>query len=374
MRQGRLKTFLFGGLSLLFVSFSWCRPSLGLAIENSECLECHGDESLSMKRSESEGMEEGLFVDSRNFKFSVHNINSVGCTDCHSDIEELNFDNEVPHATSLAMVNCEGCHEAEGDAYLNSVHKKAGGKGITIPCYACHGYHYVTHLEANSVYERENGFCLKCHNPNNYHEWLPQKEVHFAYVECAVCHALDAPRYIALRFFDLVSNEFLSSGDFLKALNTDYQGFMPLVDKNDDKVINVNEFEDIVLLLRQKDIVGTFHGEVVVSMVPQVHHVNRGQANRDCEQCHNPSSAFFQEVMICLNRDDGTREEHVVERKVLESYYVSHFYAIGGTRIRFLDKIGMLLLAGGVAVVIAHLSMRLFTIPVRRRRAQKGHG
>jgi hypothetical protein len=94
-------------------------------------MECHSDDTLA--RNESEGMKEDLFLDYNKFKYSVHNVNGITCVDCHADIEELNWDNEVPHPTSLAVVDCDGCHEDEGEAYLDSVHKKAGGKGITIP-------------------------------------------------------------------------------------------------------------------------------------------------------------------------------------------------------------------------------------------------
>lgn len=372
MNKKKPGNFLVWSLCALFVSTSYLCPSPSLATENSECMECHGDESLS--REESEGMSENVYVDYTKFKFSVHNINEVGCVDCHSDIEELDYDQDVPHPVSLAVVNCDYCHEEEGEAYLNSVHKKAGGKGITIPCYACHGYHYVTHLEANSVFERENAFCLKCHNPNNFHDWLPQKDVHFAFVECTVCHAPEASRHVALRFYDMVSEQFLDGPDFLEALNTDYDDFLPMLDKNGDGILNFDEFENMIFLLKQKNVRGTFHGEVVVDMVPEVHHVNRGGANRECEQCHNPESPFFQEVLICLNKEDGTRMSIKVERRVLESYYVNHFYAIGGTRVRLLDKIGIALIVGGLSLVAGHLSVRIFTIPVRRRRKEREGG
>lgn len=367
--MNKMTCFMVGVFIALFSSCLILLPSQGLATENDECMECHSDDSL--ERSESEGMKENLFIDYNRFKFSVHNVNGITCVDCHSDIEELNWDDEVPHATALAVVNCVDCHDAEGEAYINSVHKKAGGKGITIPCYACHGYHFVTHMEADSVFERENAFCLKCHNPDNFHDWLPQKETHFAFVECAVCHALDAPRYIALRFYDLISNDFVSSNDLLKALGTDYDNFMDKIDSDKDNIISVDELENLVLLLRQKNIRGTFHGELVVELVPEVHHVNRGQANRDCEQCHNPESPFFEEVYICLNKEDGTRDHHKVERPVLESYYVNHFYAIGGTRVRLLDKIGLALIVGGLGVVASHLLVRVVTAPARRRKKQK---
>jgi hypothetical protein len=365
----KMTCLLVGVFIALLSSCLILLPSQGYAIENDECMECHSDDS--MVRSESEGMKETIFIDYNRFKFSVHNVNGITCIDCHSDIEELNWDDDVPHKTSLAMVNCEECHDEEGEAYLDSVHKKAGGKGITIPCYACHGYHFVTHLEADSVFERENKFCLKCHNPDNYHDWLPQKDTHFAFVECAVCHAPDSPRYVSLRLYDRVSNSFLETKDLLAALETDYDTFMNTLDKDKDKVINLLELEDMVLLLRQKKIHGTFHGELVLEMAPTVHHINRGGANRECEQCHNPQSLFFEEVYITLNNDDGTIRRQKVERRVLESYYVNHFYAIGGTRVRNLDKIGIALIAGGFSVVAGHLFVRVATAPARRRRKEK---
>ncbi len=364
----KLKICPVVGVFFIFIS-SCLFPAPAQAIENDECMECHSDDTLA--RNESEGMKEDLFLDYNRFKYSVHNVNGITCVDCHADIEELNWDNEVPHPTSLAMVDCDGCHEEEGEAYLNSVHKKAGGKGITIPCYACHGYHFVTHLEADSVYERENQFCLRCHNPDNFHDWLPQKGNHFAFVECAVCHAPDSPRYISLRFFDLVSQKFLSAKDLLAALDSDYGTFMARLDKDGDGVISLTELENMVFFLRQKDIRGTFHGELVLKLVPTVHHVNRGGANRECEQCHNPQSPFFEEVYISLSKDDGTVQLHKVERRVLESYYVNHFYAIGGTRVRYLDKIGLILVAGGLSVVAGHLLVRIATAPARRKRKEK---
>lgn len=361
--------FLVGVFISILSSSLILLPGQGYAIENDECMECHSDDSL--ERTESQGMKEDLFIDYNRFKYSVHNVNGITCVDCHADIEELNWDNDVPHPVSLAMVNCDGCHEEEGEAYLDSVHKKAGGKGITIPCYACHGYHFVTHLEADSVFERENAFCLKCHNPDNYHDWLPQKKTHFAFVECAVCHAPESPRYISLRFYDLISKKFLGSNDMLAALETDYDTFQDKLDKDKDGVLSLLELEDLVLLLRQKGIRGTFHGELVVEMVPSVHHVNRGGANRECEQCHNPQSPFFDEVYISLNKDDGTSMRQKVERRVLESYYVNHFYAIGGTRVRSLDMIGLALIVGGLSVVTGHLFVRIVTAPARRKRKEK---
>ena len=60
-----------------------------------------------------------------------------------------------------------------------------------------------------------------------------------------------------------------------------------------------------------------------------------------------------------------------MERRVLESYYVNHFYAIGGTRVRNLDRIGFVLVVGGLSIVAGHLLVRIATAPARRKRKEK---
>jgi predicted CXXCH cytochrome family protein len=337
--------------SLLFL------PHQAVSIENQECMECHSDTTLA--RQKSEGMRQELSLDYEKFKYSVHNVNGIGCTDCHSAIDRLDYDAEMPHSTSVAAPRCYDCHDVEGKEYRNSVHFKASGKGVTIPCYACHGYHYVTRLESNNVLERENNFCLKCHDPRKFHDWLPQKETHFAHVECTVCHAPDAPRQIHLTFFNLMTNEYLSTRDMLKALNANHVDFMELFDHDKNDIIDVHELEDIVLLLRQKGIRGTFHGELLSDVQAVVHHVNRGEAKSECETCHMPTSPFFESVAIALKHEDGTVKSYMMERNVLETYYVNHFYALGGTRVRVLDKVGIAMLLAGFGVVCLHLGGRV---------------
>lgn len=45
---------------------------------------------------------------------------------------------------------------------------------------------------------------------------------------------------------------------------------------------------------------------------------------------------------------------------------MSHFSALGGTRVKFLDKIGLTILLGGICVAAGHLFIRLATLPLRR--------
>ena len=359
----RKKLFKIGGWGVACILL--LLPLAASAIENNECMECHSDDSLT--RAASSGMKDLLFVDGNKFKYSVHNVNGIACVDCHSDITALNYDNEVPHEKDLAPVHCEQCHEAIGESYKDSVHKKAGKKGITIPCYACHDYHYTKNLDTASVQERQNNFCRKCHDPNKFHEWLPQKETHFAFIECIVCHAPDTPRHINLKVFDLVQNRFLDSDELLKYLETDEEHLMPRIDTNKNNVIDENEFINMVLMLRKWDIRATFHGELVADIEPSIHQVNRGGASRECAQCHTAESPFFHDVRLPVIQGDGNLVLYDVSRDVLETYHVE-FNALGSTRVRLLDVIGIALLIGGAAVVIFHLSARLITAPLRKKK------
>ena len=357
---------------ILYISlFCFTNISSGLAMENSQCMECHGDEDLYRSGAEDINknyMSMQLFVDEEKFNNSVHHTNEVACVDCHSDIEELNFDNDVPHKVDLDPANCTSCHEEQGEAFISSSHMKARRKGIVMNCYACHDYHYVRHLESASVTERGNTFCLRCHNPYQSHDWLTQKAAHFDSVECSVCHAPQTQRHIHLSFYDLVTNKSLSGDEILEILSIGEDEFMAKMDKNNDGSINSNEFDDLVLMLRQKTVVSIVHAELVVEPEPIVHSVTKEDAIRECTLCHAPDSPFFNSVTIALSRVDGAVDHFEVDRAILEGYHTSHFSALGGTRIRVLDKIGFLLIAGAGAGVFTHLFARLVTIPVRRKR------
>jgi predicted CXXCH cytochrome family protein len=364
MRKIKRKSVL---LSLLILTSCCLLPGISPALENSECLDCHGDETLLRSGAGNDVAREQLFVDQERFDGSVHNMNGVACIDCHSNIDEIDYSAEIPHAVGEEP-QCISCHDEEGMAFQNSAHGQARGKGITMRCYACHDYHYVMSNEALSVAERRNKMCFRCHNPYRSHEWLPQKSAHFDFVECTACHAPEAPHHIRLNFHDIVTNRILNGNEILEIMGISYEQFMPLLDQNGDGIIDEPEFADLALLLRQKKVRIVFHAELVAQMHAEVHGVTGTGAKRDCDQCHSPASPLFSKVTIALKKDDGTVIHHEVARSVLESYHTSHIYALAGTRIKLLDKLGLALTAGGLFAVMGHMMVRIATIPIRRRK------
>ena len=128
----------------------------------------------------------------------------------------------------------------------------------------------------------------------------------------------------------------------------------------------MDEFEDLILILKQKHIHTEVHAELVVELAPIVHNVIKSNAVDECEKCHSTDSPLFDAVTIVLKREDGSAEHYQVEREVLNSFSMSHFSALGGTRVKFLDKIGLAIVLGGIGIAGAHLLIRLVTVPIRR--------
>ncbi len=359
------RTFGFAWIIVSCITLLWIPRAS--AIENSECLDCHGDDSLV--RTESQGTNSSLYVEQKAFQYSIHNINGIQCVDCHNDISELQTDKDVPHSISLNSVNCGGCHETEAAEYMKGVHQQASGKGMTIQCYACHGYHDVVSGENRTVLERENRSCLKCHEPDKYHSWLPQKETHFSYVQCTVCHAPDTPHHIHLRFYDLAKKEFLSPETVFSALGTDIDGFLPMFNKDDKATeLNIDEFENMVFTLSKRGVHASFHAELLSESRPNIHQVTKVAAKRTCEDCHAPGAQFFDSVSIFFVGKDGAAHQVAVDRKVLESYSVNNFYVPGGSRVRQIDFWGILAVVGAGAGIMLHLLGRTVTVPLRRKR------
>jgi hypothetical protein len=98
-------------------------------------------------------------------------------------------------------------------------------------------------------------------------------------------------------------------------------------------------------------------------------------AVKECEQCHNADSKFFRNVSVAIVRADGTEMLFDARQEVLGSLFstlpAGQFYVLGGTRLRLLDYVGILMVVGGATFPIAHLALRALTAPIRRNRKEK---
>jgi cytochrome b subunit of formate dehydrogenase len=148
--RGIRKIGLLQGLILIF-----CLSIVGQAVAQ-ECLECHGDKSLTT--TDSAGHEISLFVSDSLYKTSAHA--ELECSSCHSGITE------IPHAEKLPGVNCGDCHSSEAEIYQWHGRQKVGGGHDVPACADCHGAHDI--LPSANKESRTNPLnlpatCGSCH-------------------------------------------------------------------------------------------------------------------------------------------------------------------------------------------------------------------
>ena len=164
-----LKIFLFSLISFTSV-FSFQQ-------NNSDCLECHSDDELTLTRH---GKEISLYVDSTKFKSSVHG--DLDCIDCHEDFDP----EEIPHkpGKNIAKVNCGNCHETE--EVENGIH------GKKLECTDCHTKHNIQ--PAKTLIDSGEKFCLSCHKSHNVQGY--KQSIHFKSRKlgknaptCTTCHS-----------------------------------------------------------------------------------------------------------------------------------------------------------------------------------------
>ncbi|MCX6304293.1 MAG: cytochrome c3 family protein [Bacteroidetes bacterium] len=189
------------------------------AVENENCLKCHGQSKYAYENSESKKtVTKRMYTElvlSRDV-FYVSNHREFKCTDCHSEDYGT-----FPHAGNLRMeakANCIDCHggdekyakfkfEQIETEFQASVHSEKHSADFT--CWMCHNAHtYKINARTNDNLKEtiiyDNMICLNCHaDLKNYqlltdkakpnilkkHEWLPNQASHFTNVRCIECHA-----------------------------------------------------------------------------------------------------------------------------------------------------------------------------------------
>lgn len=130
-----------------------------LAQENSDCLTCHGDKSLTGTRK---GKTIAVYVDAKRFESTVHG--SVPCVGCHADLAGK----DLPHDEDVAPAVCADCHGEIANLHAKSLHGKAIKRGDPLAphCTTCHGSHAILAVKDSKspVSPLQIPFlCGKCH-------------------------------------------------------------------------------------------------------------------------------------------------------------------------------------------------------------------
>jgi len=75
-----------------------------------------------------------------------------------------------------------------------------------------------------------------------------------------------------------------------------------------------------------------------------------------------------------INRQGAKPVKFELERSAFNSAYsipnIKDFYVLGLTKIKILDTLFLLALLAGIAVPIGHITLRILTSPIRRKRRE----
>jgi len=178
--------------SLLFVFF----PGPAFAIENLDCLECHGD--LMLKQPLAAGNLRSMYVDPAGWKGDAHNKKGIKCVDCHEGMTPFLHPKEGARKVECARCHPEACEE---DQY-NLHNGFTGISSKALPeCYDCHSKHRVrakNDLESTINGRNIGETCCSCHEDKMVRgllACLPTYTI-FSHRKCDMNEKLDLRRCI----------------------------------------------------------------------------------------------------------------------------------------------------------------------------------
>jgi cytochrome b subunit of formate dehydrogenase len=300
---------------------------------NSDCLECHGDKTLS--KTNATGKAVSLFVDNARYTNSVHRTNA--CLSCHSDISEKHPDDNL----AAKAVDCARCHPYQSETYKGSAHMVAlkAGKTSSATCVDCHGKHdIVSHFQPNSpLYfknlsktcgechpevseqvqqsvhgksvaqgHREAATCIDCHSEHKIEDLRKASSLKISEEICSKCHASEK-----------ISTKYRLPPDRVKTFMESYHGLASQYGST--RAANCASCHGVHLILPSRD---------ARSMI------NSNNLVKTCGKCHPGATENFAVARIHTNGEAA--------------------YDLGSRVNLWVRRIYLVLIFGTIGVMLAH--------------------
>lgn len=342
----------------------------GLPEGDAACLGCHSIGTLAKELPNGETLP--LHLNTEAYARSVHG--QFGCATCHAGIDPAVHPAQPSEIQSLRQYAieraeaCRMCHAAVVEQHEGSLHaaRVSEGDPLAPVCTGCHGAHEVT---PRTAYET----CVRCHSADlaAHQAWLPNARHHQEAVSCAACHAPAVPRMIELRLYDRAAQRWVVETEGAPS----FPALAAAADANGDGLDAAELRTLLTELNRASPAPLTLRGRVELREPVEAHRLTaKDQALRACDNCHRAGSEPFRTVAVSVVGADGRPLRHAAQADILGSAQavesLPEFYAIGGTRSRFLDALFLLALAGGIGIPLGHMTLKwLF-----RKRAGRGGG
>jgi hypothetical protein len=380
-----------------------------------QCLACHSMPGFEKPLANGEKLS--LHIAGDTFEQSVHA--ALGCTTCHSDINLTSHppaSNSVAskRALSLSMVQvCQNCHSSEFKDWQNSVHAAlvSGGNQVapvctnchsphavmkgaaasmdTVPCKTCHANIFTAYATSVHGVLRNGGLaeaplCFSCHGAHDvrvpsagvgrrdvclgchteavasHRGWLPNVDLHFSVVSCPVCHVPQGHRVVDLMLYNSATQR-----EILEPVGVPQFASLTGSATATRPGLDPGTLMQLLTALNPPGGAGktSIKGRLELSSGIEDHQITfASKAISECSTCHQEGAPAFQSVEVSVAGPGGIPIRYDANKEVLSSAFsvpsVGGFYAIGGSRVTFLDVLLVLALLGGIGGPLGHLTVR----------------
>lgn len=319
---------------------------------NQACLDCHADIHKINKEN---------LISAGVFNRTTHS--EFGCKTCHDTVSANHpRDGKVARTTT-----CTNCHGDIGAEYTTSKHSLEVSN-----CSACHNPHKV--LKPNEISALAmTATCMNCHNLNKikatHAQWLPQTDLHLGAITCVTCHTT-AKNYVVSVYIarrnvksdasspNIADYSYLSK----KAGSQDVQY---LVDRNHDNYISIEELKGF----NKNKENGDLYLKAILTPTKTSHAFQVSNKSWNCTFCHAGGPTATQVTKLILPKHDGTFTGLDVETgtSITSLNAIPNFYMMGSSRNNLVNKVGALVLAGGMIMPVGHGFIRFLTRRNRRK-------
>jgi predicted CXXCH cytochrome family protein len=313
--------------------------------KNEACIACHGDQSTVSKQN---------YINPTSFAHTTHA--KFGCTTCHETVTSNH-----PDGTSVARTTkCGDCHGDVVSQYSASTHASKA------TCNGCHNPHKVYSPGEISATEM-NKQCAGCHDNikiiASHSQWLPQTGLHLGAIACVTCHSKAEDYvitiYIVKREDDAPESKpnpvsFEDLQKYSKGENIQY-----LIDKNRDNYISLDELRKFNHDPSNK----YMYLKAILTPVKPTHLFQTFDNRWDCTFCHASGPEIMQTSYLSFPEQNGTFRKVAVEKgAALDALHaIPNFYLMGSARNGVLNKIGLLIIVGGMVMPVGHGFLRFLS-------------
>lgn len=306
--------------------------------KNEACIACHGNQTKVGSQN---------YINPTSFGHTTHA--KFGCTTCHDTITSSHPDGKPVARTT----SCSDCHGDIITQYSASIHATKAS------CSGCHNPHRVYSPGEISATEM-NKQCANCHDNNkitaSHAQWLPQTGLHLGAIACVTCHS-KAENYVITIYIAKRDGsepeqkpELAGFEELQKRSGSD--SIQYLIDRNRDSYISLDELRKFNRDPSNKDL----YLKAMLTPVKPTHSFQTFDNRWDCTFCHASGPEIMQTSYLSFPEQNGTFRQVAVEKGAAMDalHAIPNFYLMGSTRNGILNKLGLLIIVGGMVMPVGH--------------------